>query len=138
VCLVTGRPITALQQKTPLPYRILQLGVTRPRAELYARIDARVDQMIQAGLVEEVQRLAAAGYGWDLPAMTGLGYRQIGQYLRREVSLDDAVASIKKHTRRLVHQQNTWFPPDDLGIWWVDPEETPFEEVLARVAAFGG
>jgi len=136
VCLVSGRPITELQRKTPPPYRILQIGVTRPRPELYARIDARVDRMIADGLVAEVERLAAAGYDWQLPAMSGLGYRQIGQHLRGEISLDEAIALIKRQTRRFVRQQYTWFSLDDPVIRWVDPGETPFEAVLALAHDF--
>lgn len=121
VCLVAGRPISEIQRKSPPPFRTLYVGVTRPRAELYARIDTRVDRMVAQGLVAEVIRLADAGYAWDLPALTGLGYRQIGLYLRGEASLDEAIALIKKGTRRFVQQQNNWFRPKDPAIPWVDP-----------------
>ena len=131
VCLVTGHPITELQRKNPPPYDILLIGVTRPKPELYARIDARVDQMMAAGLLDEVRRLDAAGYAWELPAMTGLGYRQIGEYLRAEVSLDEAIARIKQGTRRFVQQQYNWFRLTDPVIRWVDPGVTPAAEVLA-------
>ena len=133
VCLTTGRPISELQTKSPPPYKIIQVGVTRPRPELYARIDARVERMIAAGLVDEVRCLAEAGYSWDLPAMTGLGYRQIGQYLRGEVTLDEAVALIKKGTRRLVQQQYNWFRPDDPMIRWVDPGDADVVGELVSV-----
>ncbi|MBI3761416.1 MAG: tRNA (adenosine(37)-N6)-dimethylallyltransferase MiaA, partial [Chloroflexi bacterium] len=66
--LTTGAPISQRQRKQPPPYPILQIGLTLPRPALYARIDARVDAMIEAGLVEEVRALAAKGYSWDLPA----------------------------------------------------------------------
>ncbi len=124
VCLVTGQPITSLQRKDPPPYDILQIGVTRRRPELYARIDARVQRMFEAGLVDEVHRLADAGHDWELPAMTGLGYRQIGEYLRNEVTLDEAIARIKKGTRRFVQQQYNWFRLNDPAILWVDPGAT--------------
>lgn len=137
VCLSTGRPISELQTKSPPPYRIVQIGVTRPRPELYARIDARVDRMIEAGLVDEVRRLADAGYGWDLPAMTGLGYRQIGQYLRGEITLDEAIALIKRGTRRFVQQQYNWFRPDDPAIHWIDPGVVGPEDVPQLLAQFG-
>ncbi len=137
VCLSTGRPISELQTKSPPPYRVVQIGVTRARPELYARIDARVERMIEAGLVDEVRRLAAAGYGWDLPAMTGLGYRQIGQYLRGEITLDEAVALIKRGTRRFVQQQYNWFRPDDPAIHWVDPGVVGPEAVLQLLAHWG-
>ena len=132
VCLVTGGPISLLQRKSPPPYAIYQLGVTRPRPELYARIDARVDAMLDAGLVDEVRRLVEAGYGWNLPSMTGLGYRQIGAHLRGELSLAEAVALIKKQTRRFVHQQATWFRPDDPTIHWIDPGELSLDEILTQ------
>jgi tRNA dimethylallyltransferase len=136
VCLTTGQLMSELQRKKPPAYRIKQIGVMRPRPELYARIDARVDHMLEAGLVEEVRCLVAAGYGWELPAMSGLGYRQIGQYLRGEVTLAEAVALIKKQTRRFVHQQQTWFRADDPAIHWLEPSDRMLAEILAMLAAW--
>lgn len=133
VCLVAGRPISALQTKEPPPFEVVKMGLTWPRSDLYARIDARVDRMIELGLVDEVERLAEAGYDWQLPAMTGLGYRQIGQYLRGEVSLEEAVALIKRQTRRLVQQQYNWFGLDDPAIEWMNLAETSFEGVLVHL-----
>ena len=133
VCLATGQPISVLQRKEPPPYHVTRIGLTRPRPILYERIDRRVDAMVSAGLVDEVAALAAAGYGWDLPAMTGLGYRQIGQYLRGEVTLDEAVALVKKGTRRFVQQQYNWFKLDDKAIHWVDPTETSVQQLCAWV-----
>lgn len=116
----TGLPISQHQRKNPPPYQILQIGLTRPRQALYGRIDRRIDEMMAAGLLAEVERLAAAGYSWRLPAMSGLGYRQIGQYLQGEVSLEEAVALIKKETRRFVRQQYNWFRLDDPTVQWFD------------------
>lgn len=138
VCLATGRPISEQQQKQPPPYDIFQIGVTRPRPALYERIDRRVDAMLAAGLVDEVAALASRGYAWDLPAMTGLGYRQIGQFLAGEVSLDEAVALIKKGTRRFVQQQYNWFRPADPRLRWFDPDEAPVQALLVELAAFIG
>jgi tRNA dimethylallyltransferase len=121
VCIATGQPIRVLQRKEPPPYAVTRIGVTRPRPVLYERIDRRVDAMIEAGLVDEVRRLVEAGYGWDLPAMSGLGYRQLGQYFAGEVTLDEAVALIKRGTRRFTQQQYNWFRLDDPRIRWVDP-----------------
>jgi tRNA dimethylallyltransferase len=133
VSLVTGRPITELQAKAPPPWRACWIGATRPRPELYARTDARVDRMIARGLVEEVRGLAEAGYGWDLPAMTGLGYRQIGQHLRGEIDLEAAIALIKKGTRRFVQQQYNWFPLDDPAIQWIAPGAVSVQDILAAL-----
>jgi len=134
VCLVAGRPISELQCKTPPPYRIVQIGLTRPRPALYRRVDERVDAMIAAGLAEEVRRLARAGYGWRLPAMSGLGYRQMGGYLRGETSLEEAVQSIKRETRRFIRQQYNWFRLSDPRICWFDLEAFPLSAVEVAVA----
>jgi tRNA dimethylallyltransferase len=116
----TGQPISALQQKSPPGYRVLKIGLTMARAALYARIDARVDRMMAQGLEGEVRGLVARGYPDTLPSMSGLGYRQMGQYLRGKVTFDEAVALIKHHTRRFVRQQYTWFRLDDTSIHWLD------------------
>ena len=116
----TGRPISEHQRKSPPPCYVSMIGLTMPRERLYDRIDRRIERMLERGLVAEVKRLVEAGYGWDLPAMSGLGYRQIGQYLRGEVSLAEAVALLKKETRRFVRQQSTWFRLDDNRINWFD------------------
>lgn len=120
VYLKTGVPISQHQAKNPPPYHILQLGLTMPREALYRRIDERIDRMVEAGLLDEVSRLFEAGYGWDLPAMSGLGYRQMGQYLRGEIGFEAAVALIKKETRRFVRQQYNWFRLDDSRINWFE------------------
>jgi tRNA dimethylallyltransferase len=138
VCLVTGRPISELQSREPPPWRTCWLGLTRPRPELYARIDARVNRMIAGGLVEEVRGLAETGYGWELPAMTGLGYRQIGQHLRGEIDLETAIALIKKGTRRFVQQQYNWFRLDDPTIRWLDPGSVSLNDILTVLADFLG
>jgi tRNA dimethylallyltransferase len=136
VCISTGEPISGLQVKSPPPYRILRLGLTMPRKRLYVRIDQRIDHMMSAGLLEEVQSLVKRGYGLDLPSMSGLGYRQIGMYLRGEVSLDEAVALIKRHTRRFVRRQANWFQTDDTQITWFDVSGLVYKAILASVQRF--
>ena len=129
VTLVTGRPISAQQVKSPPPYRVLQLGLILPRSVLYARIDERIDRMMEMGLLDETRRLAEL-YGWDVPAMSGLGYAQLGTYLRDEASLEEAVAAIKRETRRLVRHQANWFKADDPVICWFEVSES---ERVAKV-----
>jgi tRNA dimethylallyltransferase len=133
VCLVSGRPISELQGKSPPPYRIVQVGLTRPREILYRRVDDRVDAMIEAGLVEEVRRLVEAGYGWELPAMSGLGYRQMGAHLRGEASLEEVVEEIKRETRRFIRHQYNWFSLSDPRIHWFDLEVTSLPQVQAAI-----
>ena len=76
------------------------------------------------GLLDEVETLLAAGYGPELPALTGLGYRQMIQHLRGELTLEEAVEEVKRQTRRFVRQQGTWFRLDDPRIVWFDLEQT--------------
>ncbi len=132
----TGVPISQLQQKHPPGYRILRIGLTMSRTALYARIDARVDAMLASGLVEEVRCLLQQGYTPDLPAMSGLGYRQIAQYLAGEISLEEAVELVKRHTRRFVRQQYNWFRLNDPDIHWLDSEDAPTQAAIELVGAF--
>ncbi|MCB0252196.1 MAG: tRNA (adenosine(37)-N6)-dimethylallyltransferase MiaA [Anaerolineae bacterium] len=134
VCLVTGQPISVLQRATPPPWRILRIGLTRPRAALFERIDRRVDEMMARGLLAEVESLLVAGFGPELPALTGLGYRQMIQYLHGELSLEEAVEEIKRQTRRFVRQQYTWFRLDDPRIRWFDLEQARYADMVAFVA----
>jgi tRNA dimethylallyltransferase len=133
----TGEPISSLQRKAPPPYRVLTIGLTMPRPDLYRRIDDRVDRMIAAGLVAEVQALLERGYDPVPPAMSGLGYRQIVAFLQGEASLEEAIALIKRHTRRFVRQQYNWFRLQDPAIRWVDITQPHHrDEVVAWVGAF--
>lgn len=134
--LTTGMPISGRQRKQPPPYPVLQIGLALARPLLYARIDARVDAMITAGLVEEVRSLAAHGYSWELPAMSGLGYKQIGQYLRGECNLPEAIRRIKAGTRRFVRRQAAWFRETDRRIEWFDAAETKPETLVNRIDAW--
>ena len=78
--------------------------------------------MIASGLVEEVQQLVADGYGCDLPAMSGIGYRQVCQRIAGELTLAEAVARIKTETHRLARMQHAWFKPSDERIHWLDAD----------------
>ncbi|HID54202.1 MAG TPA: tRNA (adenosine(37)-N6)-dimethylallyltransferase MiaA, partial [Anaerolineae bacterium] len=130
VVLVAGRPISQLQKKSAPPYDICLVGLHREREVLYGRIDTRVDQMMAAGLLDEVIRLRAAGYGCDLPAMSGLGYRQLWQYLDGELTLAEAVERIKFETHRFVRHQANWFQRQDAAITWFDMEELGVESAV--------
>lgn len=136
VLLVSGQPISEAQRRSPPPYTVLQIGLTRSRESLYSRIDARVDQMMEAGLLQEVTDLLARGYGWDLPSMSSLGYRQFSDYLAGRNKLEAAVQAIKRETRRFVRQQATWFREDDPAIRWYDLDETDATVIVAEVATW--
>lgn len=136
VCLVTGQPISEQQKKTAPPYRILMAGLTLTRTELYRRVDARVDAMLRAGLEDEVRHLVSLGYGFGLPAMSGVGYGQFESYLLGKAELADVVRDIKRATRRFVRHQYNWFRLDDRRIRWFEAQLDPFAQVLALVYGF--
>jgi len=116
----TGRPPSQLQRKEAPGFSILVIGLTQERSELYRRIDERSDKMIQRGLVEEVEQLLRKGYSPSLPSMSGIGYRQIVQFLRGEMTLPEAIDKIKYETHRLARHQYAWFRLSDSRIRWFD------------------
>jgi tRNA dimethylallyltransferase len=136
VCLVTGQPISQQQKKSPPPYRILIIGLSLPRPQLYRRIDQRVEGMMTAGLEDEVRRLVAVGFGFDLPAMSGVGYGQFAPYLAGEATLEDVSREIKRATRRFVRHQGNWFRGDDPRLHWFEAAPDPTGPVLELVRGF--
>jgi len=130
---LTGEPASSQKKKTPPPYRTMKIGLIRPREELYARIDARIDRMLSEGLVAEVQALLDAGYSPDLPAMSAIGYRQIIAALQGDMCLEEAVARIRKLTRQFVRRQANWWKPDDPGINWFRATPDVTADILAAV-----
>ncbi|HMO57116.1 MAG TPA: tRNA (adenosine(37)-N6)-dimethylallyltransferase MiaA [Roseiflexaceae bacterium] len=105
----SGTPISQQRGMTPPPFAIRTFWLTRDTATLYARIDERVDRMITAGLVDEVRRLIDRGYHWDLPAMSGLGYRQFRPFLAGETDLTTAIERPKFDTHAFARRQAAWF-----------------------------
>jgi tRNA dimethylallyltransferase len=115
-----GVPFSQLKRKKEPPFRTLVIGLTAPREELYRRIDLRVDGMIAQGLVAEVEGLLGMGYHLGLPAMSGMGYGQIGRFLKGELTLDAAIQQIKSETHRFARHQYAWFQLKDSRIRWFD------------------
>ena len=132
----TSVPISELRSRQVSPYDTLIIGLTGDRQEVYRRTDARVDNMIERGLVNEVRKLVDMGYGSTAPVVSGIGYRQISMYLNGEVSLDEAVRQIKTETHRLVRHQNSWFRLKDERIHWFDVDKEPESEIRALVRSF--
>jgi tRNA dimethylallyltransferase len=106
---VTGIPISAQQTHTPPPYAITTYWLQLPTEELYQRIDARVDRMMQAGLLKEIESLLQRGYGWHLPALSSLGYIQFRAYGEGSATLAECVQRLKYDTHRFARQQKNWF-----------------------------
>ncbi len=113
-------PIIAARKSDQPPYHALIIGLTADRAALYDRSDARFDAMMDAGLLDEVRRLVAAGYASDDGPLSSVGYAQLRRYLAGEMTLADAVARAKTQTHRLARRQYAWFKPADSRIAWLD------------------
>lgn len=134
---LSGKAISVLQRKRPPPYRFLQIGLTRDRPNLYARIDARIQAMLEAGLVEEVRALLEAGVDRQSEAMSGLGYPETVAYLRGEISTRDELArEIGRNTRSFVRRQYNWFRLSDPSIVWFNLDEVGYDEIRETVAAW--
>jgi len=131
-------PFSQLQRKQSPPFEVLIIGLTLDRAELYRRIDVRVNEMMELGLVEEVKRLVNMGYDSDLPAMSGIGYKQVAMFLRGELTLPTAIQQIKFETHRFVRQQYNWFQLNDDRIHWFDMLNEPGSKIIELVAKFIG
>ena len=116
IVLATGKSITGFQteQKVTRPFNILKVGLSMPREILNSRINERVDAMMQDGLLEEVKGLLPMAH---VNALQTVGYQEIFEHLRGEISLQDAVTMIKQHTRQYAKRQMTWFTKDNQINW---------------------
>jgi len=129
----TGKRFSEVSEREPVPYNIIQVGLTRPREELYQRIDERIDAMMQSGFVDEVQGLIESGYTSNLPSMSAIGYKQIMSYLEGEITLEEAVMLFKRMTRQFVRKQANWFRKDDPNIFWYEMQTGIIQEIETQI-----
>ena len=118
----TGKPMSEYNKdfrKYNDDYHIILIGLTMERNMLYERINVRVDNMIEEGLINEVEELMKIGYNRQLNSMQALGYKEIISYLYGEISLDEAIELIKRNSRKYAKRQLTWFRRDN-RIKWID------------------
>ena len=132
----TNIPFSILKSKEKTFFNTLIIGITIDRAELYRRIDQRVDDMIKRGLIAEVENLVRMGYHSDLPAMSSIGYRQIGRFLKGETTLTSVIQQIKFETHRFVRHQYAWFQLKDKRIHWFDMQNQPVSQIEEIIADF--
>ncbi|MDO8589214.1 MAG: tRNA (adenosine(37)-N6)-dimethylallyltransferase MiaA [Armatimonadota bacterium] len=129
----TGKPMSAPREAGMARYPdAVQFGITIERKDLYRRIEQRVDDQMRQGLVQEVADLLDRGYGPDLSATQGLGYKEIAAYIKGECSLEDAVSLLKQSTRRFAKRQLTWFRADE-RVQWIDASRLTPAEVADRM-----
>ena len=135
IAQVTGqRPSEFRPAAGAPPLDALILGLTMPRADLYRRIDARVDRMMAEGFLDEARGLAAAGFRLGEGPLNSPGYRELGQYLDGDLTLDEAVRQTKLKTHRLARRQYTWFKPADERIRWLRADDPAVGEQAAAAA----
>lgn len=129
---LTGQPISkhnAQQRERSSPYRYAYFVLNQDRQVLYDRIDQRIDQMLDAGLISEVQMLYERGCHKGMVSMEGLGYKEILSYLMGECTLEEAVYTLKRDTRHFAKRQITWFKREKEVIW-LDKAVYPSERDL--------
>jgi len=132
----TETPFSQLQYRKAPPFNTLTIGLTADRAELYRRIDLRVGEMIKQGLVAEVENLMNMGYDFNMPAMSGIGYKQIGMFLNGELTLAAAIQQIKFETHRFVRHQYNLFRLKDERIHWFNIQSRVDSEITRLLVSF--
>ena len=115
------------QKQNETPYNLAYFVLNAPRELLYERIDRRVDEMMESGLVEEVQKLKDMGCHREMTSMQGLGYKEILSFLDGEVPLNEAVRILKRDTRHFAKRQLTWFRRES-NVVWVDKDKFAFND----------
>ena len=136
VTLSSGKKFSDQKNKKGTPYQVLQIGLSRPREDLYQRIDFRIDRMLDQGLVGEVQALLDNGYSPELSSMSAIGYKQIVKFLSGKCSLEESVQQIRSKTRKYVRQQANWFQENDPDIHWFSAVDDPTGQIINEIQQF--
>jgi tRNA dimethylallyltransferase len=129
VILTTGRKFSAQCGRVDSPYRLITIGLMRPREELYARVDARIESMFAAGLVDEVRGLLEKGYSPELPSMSGIGYGECAGVAKGQLSAEQAKVQMRHDTRVFVRRQANWFKEGDSSIRWFVVQKNSMDEI---------
>ena len=132
ICHITGRTYTSFRkaQKKERPFRIIKIGLNRDREELYRRINARVDRMMENGLVDEAKAMLPYR---NENALNTVGYKEIFNYFDGVWSLDEAVERMKGNTRRYARKQLTWFKRDEQVRWFHPDEQEQIMDFILKI-----
>ncbi len=130
VILTTGRKFSEQRGQVESPYQLITIGLTRPRPELYQRVDERIDLMFANGLIDEVKKLldAPRGYSPSLPSMSALGYRECVSVVKGLLTEEQAKVEMRRVTRIFVRRQANWFKESDPNIMWFRVKDGVIEE----------
>jgi tRNA dimethylallyltransferase len=134
VILTTGKRFSEQRGQTGLsPYHLLTIGLTRPRAELYTRVDARIESMFANGFLEEVKGSLEKGYSPTLPTMSAIGYRECVAVLEGQITVEEAKQLIRRATRIFVRRQANWFKESDPDIFWYRVEDGTVDAIEKNI-----
>ncbi|MBI5839554.1 MAG: tRNA (adenosine(37)-N6)-dimethylallyltransferase MiaA [Chloroflexi bacterium] len=133
VIFTTGRKFSEQRGQSDSPYSLLTIGLKRPRPELYARIDERIESMFANGFVEEVKGLLAKGYSEDLPTMSAIGYRECVRVVKGQLSVEQAKVEMRRVTRVFVRRQANWFKESDENIHWFEASRVGVKEEIENL-----
>jgi tRNA dimethylallyltransferase len=129
VILSTGRRFSEQRGQQGSHYDTTLIGLTRPRTDLYARVDERIESMFSEGLLEEVRSLLDKGYSPELPALSAIGYRECFAILNGQYDIEEAKIQIKRATRMFVRRQANWFKANDPSIAWFSVDANTTDKV---------
>lgn len=133
VILTTGRKFSDQRRQVDSPYQLITIGLTRPRPELYQRVDERIDMMFANGFVDEVKGLLEKGYSPTLPSMTAIGYRECISMAKGLLTEDQAKTEMRRVTRAFVRRQANWFKESDPNIMWFRVQDGVEKEIEAYI-----
>lgn len=128
VILTTGRKFSEQRRQIKSPYHLITIGLSRPRPELYQRVDERIDLMFANGFLDEVKELISKGYSPTLPSMSALGYRECVSVVKSLLTEEQAKAEMRRVTRIFVRRQANWFKESDPNIRWFQVKDDVLEE----------
>ena len=133
VIITTGKKFSEQRGQSDSPYHLVTIGLTRPRDELYQRVDQRIEMMFANGFIDEVKSLLDKGYSPTLPTMSAIGYRECVSVIGGELTEEQAKVQIRRATRIYVRRQANWFKASDPNIHWFNVEDGVVEMIEKNI-----
>jgi tRNA dimethylallyltransferase len=133
VIMTTGKKFSEQRGQSDSPYQLITIGLIRPRAELYTRVDERIDTMFANGFLDEVKSLLQADYSPTLPTMSAIGYRECIEVLEGKIKVEEAKQAIRRMTRVFVRRQANWFKASDPNIQWYQVKDGIVDEIEKNI-----
>jgi len=133
VIMTTGKKFSEQRGQSDSPYHLVMIGLTRPRDELYQRVDARIEMMFANEFIVEVKGLLEKGYSPSLPTMSAIGYRECVSVIKGELTEEQAKVQIRHATRVYVRRQANWFKESDPNIRWFKVEDGVIEKIESYI-----